>query len=111
MKLIFKFINNGQLEILIKKRNKVISDKYLTLPLAGKRKLLPALTDNAPSRAGLTAGQGSDNMLIKLLDKILLKNKMSKLSLKTIEIQGEMSKMSVLRMSLAAIGEALKTRI
>ena len=30
----------------------------------------------------LTPGQGSDNMLIRLLDKILLKNKIKKSSLK-----------------------------
>jgi len=57
----------------------------------------------------LTPGQGSDNMLIRLLDKILLKNKIKKSSLKNIEIQGEIRGISALGLVARAIKEALLT--
>lgn len=57
----------------------------------------------------LTMGQGSDNMLIRTLDKILLKNRIRKSSLKIVEIQGETGEMSAIRMIAEAIKEAVLT--
>lgn len=55
----------------------------------------------------LTMGQGSANMLIRTLDKILLKNKIRKSSLKIVEIQGEIKEISALRIIAEAIKEAV----
>lgn len=58
----------------------------------------------------LTAGQGFDNVLISLLDKILLKHKIRRLSLKNIEIQEEIREMSASRLIAAAVREAVLTQ-
>ncbi len=55
----------------------------------------------------LTSGQGFDNMLIRSLDKTLLKNRIRKSSLKNVEIQGEIRETSVWGMILTAIKEAI----
>lgn len=55
----------------------------------------------------LTPGQGFDNMLIRSLDKTLLKNRIRKSSLKNVEIQGEIRETSVWGMILTAIKEAI----
>lgn len=85
MDIIFKFLKNGRLIILEKKWGRMLAELNLTM------------------------GQGSDSMLIRTLDKILLKNKIRKSSLKIVEIQGETGEMSALMMIAAAIKEAVST--
>lgn len=62
------------------------------------------------SEEELTPGQGFDNMLITSLDKILLKNTIRKSSLKSLEIQGEIRKISSQGMILRAVKEAIGDR-
>ena len=83
--LIINIINQNRISIQIKNASMETEDEYLT------------------------PGQGSDNMLIRLLDKILLKNKIKKSSLKNIEIQGEIRGISALGLVARAIKEALLT--
>lgn len=85
MNIFFTFFKNGQLRIVLKKRGQTITE-----------------TD-------LTAGQGFDNMLIRLLDKILLKHKIRRLSFKNVEIQEEIREISASRLIAAAVREAVLT--
>lgn len=55
----------------------------------------------------LTSGQCFDNVLIRSLDKTLLKNRLRKSSLKNVEIQGEIRETSAWGMILTAIKEAI----
>jgi len=60
------------------------------------------------SHEKLTVGQGFDIVLIKALDKLLRKNRMEKLSLKNVKIQGEVRSEAISGMILKTVAEALK---
>jgi len=63
--LIINIINQNRISIQIKNASMETEDEYLT------------------------PGQGSDNMLIRLLDKILLKNKIKKFQFKFLKVHSE----------------------
>ena len=56
----------------------------------------------------LTVGQDFDILLIDALDKIFSRNKIGRLSLKSVEISGEIEPNRVASMILSSIASALK---
>ncbi|MDP3696634.1 MAG: hypothetical protein Q8R55_01220 [Candidatus Taylorbacteria bacterium] len=56
----------------------------------------------------LTISQNLDNMLITAIDRLLAKNRIDRLSLETLEIQGEMSPEAVSSMIIKTIRSGLK---
>ena len=55
----------------------------------------------------LTIGQGFDIMLIRTLDKIFRKNRIDRLSLKSVEIRGEMAPNALSGMILQTVARTL----
>lgn len=74
----------GVIEIKLKKGNRILDELHLTIT------------------------RNLDNMLITAIDKLLAKNRIDRLSLKTLEIQGEMGPGAVSSMILKTIKSALE---
>ena len=55
----------------------------------------------------LTISQGFDTMLIRTLDKIFRKNRIDRLSLKSVEIRGEMAPNALSGMILQTVARTL----
>ncbi|OGN00321.1 MAG: hypothetical protein A2651_00215 [Candidatus Yanofskybacteria bacterium RIFCSPHIGHO2_01_FULL_42_12] len=83
MSVIFDVTKPGVVKIRLKKGNKVVADTHLTV------------------------GQGFDILLIRTLDKALHKNKIGGLSLKSVEIEGEIEAGSLAGMLLISVAKAL----
>lgn len=56
----------------------------------------------------LTIGQDFDILLIRTLDKVLRKNKIDRLSVKSVEISGKLSPYALSSMVVKAVASALK---
>lgn len=82
MRFLFKVKNQEILEIQLKKGKKVIDKEHLT------------------------TGQPFDIMLIRALDKILRKNKIGRLSLKSVEISGKTDPKAAFSMILRTVARA-----
>lgn len=83
MRLLFNIKNQEVVEIQLKKDKNVISETHLTV------------------------GQPLDTMLIRALDKILRKNKMGRLSLKSVRISGKIRPEVASGMILKTVASAL----
>lgn len=56
----------------------------------------------------LTVSQGFDSMLITAIDKLLIRNRIDRLSLKSLEIQGEIRPEAVSSMIIRALKSAIE---
>jgi len=84
MKLIIYQKNEKILDLQLKKGTKLLGQEYLTI------------------------GQNLDNMLIRTIDKLAVKTRISRLSLKNVQIQGKMRPEAVSTMVIKTVGEALE---
>ena len=85
MKLVLTIKNQNNIEIKLKKGKGVVDHESLTL------------------------NQNLDNMLITAIDKLLAKNRIDRLSLETLEIQGKMRPEAVLSMIIRTAKSAIET--
>ena len=85
MKLILIIKNDAGVHIGLKRGGKVIDNESLTI------------------------GRDLDNMLIIAIDKLLAKNRIDRLSLETLEIQGKMRAEAVSSMIIRTIKSAIET--
>ena len=83
----------------------------ITLKLSIKESIVTIWLKRGDKRIGhetLTISQNLDNMLIKSIDNMLVKNKIDRLSLKSLEIQGKMRPEAVSSMVIKTIGSGLE---
>ena len=83
MRLLFNIKNRENIEIQLKDRNRVVNKTHLTI------------------------SQGFDILLISVLDNILSKNKIERLSLKSMEISGKVEPGALFGMVIQSIAKAL----
>lgn len=79
----FKILHKDTVSVQLQERGLVVDDKTLTI------------------------SQGLDNMLISALDKLLHRNRMGRLSLKSVEIRGKMESNRLSGMILKSVASAL----
>lgn len=78
----------------------VIDDKNLTVEIRIEHRTLDKET--------LTIGRNFDRLLLTSIDKLLKKNKIERLSLKTSKIRGKIDKKAVSGMIIGAVFSALR---
>lgn len=105
VKLVLEVKDNGYLEITLQRGGKVLHGRDLTPPL--KNENIKNAQGSRFSRAGLTINKNLDTLLIVVIDNILSRNNIDRLSLKTLEIKGKVSDGAVSSMVIQTVKAGL----
>lgn len=88
MRLLFKIKNQEIIEIQLIQNKHIIGKTHLAPHLFGESRVAAINESSRLKGAGLTVIRSFDIMLIRTLDKILRKNKIERLSLKSVRGEG-----------------------